>query len=131
MTRYRPRATRSCCCATWSGGVVGRPETTARGLTSAAIAKTATDVAAYAGAPFVHRFMWFALSFELQYAHHPLVFVIQNVTVEHPLSGVSVEPHDDAHGLVRRHVDGVFPAAARRRHAVAVQHLKMKTVEME
>src|SRR5687767_8365716 len=67
----------------------------------------------------------------LEHTHHPVILVIEDVTVEHPLSRVVVVPDDEARRLMLRDVDDVLPATVLLGHAIAVEHLELVAVQME
>src|SRR4051812_48007723 len=52
-------------------------------------------------------------SFHFQHSHHPVVFVIEDVTVEHPLPRIIVVTDDDARRRVLRDVEHVLPGEVR------------------
>src|SRR5687768_3858511 len=68
---------------------------------------------------------------DFEYSHHPMVLVVQDVTVKHPLSWIIVVPDDEARGLVPRHVDHILPAAIALGDTVPVEHLELKAVQVE
>src|SRR5512140_2525462 len=67
----------------------------------------------------------------LENAHHSVIFVIEDVAVEHPSSRKVIESHDDADPLMHTHVHNVHPAPIRLRHAVAIEYLELKSVQVE
>src|SRR3569833_1563851 len=64
-------------------------------------------------------------------AHHAVVFVIEDVTVEHPFSGKVIEPHDHADSLMLAHVHDILPAAIRFGYSVAIEYLELESMEVE
>src|SRR5438105_8763425 len=64
-------------------------------------------------------------------SHHSVIFVVEDVAVEHPLPGIVVVADDDARRRVLGDVEHVFPGEIRLTHSVAIQHLKLKSVQME
>ncbi|MEO6526953.1 MAG: hypothetical protein ABIP93_10040, partial [Gemmatimonadaceae bacterium] len=80
---------------------------------------------------FTDRMVWSPLSSDLEHGHHPVILVIQNVAMEHPHPGVVVEPHDESRRFVLRNVDRILPSPACHRHAVSVEELEPKSVQME
>src|SRR3982751_4898083 len=57
--------------------------------------------------------------------------MIEDVAVEHPLSGIVVVANDDSRSRVLRNVQHVLPGAVRLRHTVAIEYLELKTMQME
>src|SRR5687767_568384 len=57
--------------------------------------------------------------------------MIEDVAVKHPLPRIVGIPHDESRGLVLRYIHAVLPASIAYRHAVAIQQLELKSVQME
>src|SRR5215208_2214450 len=69
--------------------------------------------------------------FDFENSHHAVVFMVQDVAVEHPLSWIVVVANDDAGRRVLGDVQHVLPGTVRLGHAVAIEDLELKTVKME
>jgi hypothetical protein len=67
----------------------------------------------------------------LELTHHPVLGVLEDVTVKHPSAGMLFELNPEARGRFRANVDGVLPGAIAGRNAVIGRHLESKAMEME
>src|SRR5436305_7253822 len=69
--------------------------------------------------------------FDFEHSHHAVVFVIEDVAVEHPLPRIIVVAHDDSRRRMFRDVEHVLPGEIRLAHSVTVEHLELESMQVE
>src|SRR5437870_11147281 len=72
-----------------------------------------------------------SLLLDFENSHHAVVFVIEDVAVEHPLPRIVVVAHDDSRRRMFRDVEHVLPGEIRLAHSVTVQHLELESMQVE
>src|SRR6266516_2294393 len=71
------------------------------------------------------------LALDFEDSHHAVVFMVQDVAMEHPLPWVIVVADDDARRRVLGHVQHVLPGEIRLTYAVTVEYLELEPVQVE
>src|SRR5690606_18310577 len=70
-------------------------------------------------------------STDFEHSHHPVILMIEDMAVEHPLPGIVVVADDEPDGLVLRNVDDVLPAPERLGNAVPVDDLELEAMQVK